>query len=400
MRSVGLRARIALSMVGLALLGVTVLGLLVHTRVAGAQLHEARAALDRRLVETVHADLQGQATELSDAGLPAPLRAEVVKGGSRLTYLDGSTLWAATKVGDRVVALSRPYAPERAALADLDQALIWSGVVAAALASLAGFAIATGLSRRIRRAAGTATRVAAGDLAARVGRSGRDEVALLGRALDRMADSLQARLEAERRVTADIAHELRTPVTGLVTAAELLPPGRPSELVRDRVAVLRRLVEDVIEVARLDTATESADVSEFRLGVLARRVAGDGPGEVRVIEDAVVATDRRRVERVLGNLLANARRHGAEPVEVVVEGARVTVRDHGRGFSPELLADGPQRFRTGARERGSGTGLGLTIALGQARVLGATLSLSNAEDGGALATLDLSASAVSADELQ
>lgn len=62
---------------------------------------------------------------------------------------------------------------------------------------------------------------------------------------------------------------------------------------------------------------------------------------------------------------------------VTVDGTAVVVRDHGPGFSPELLAHGPQRFRTEAAERGHGHGLGLTIALGQAHVIGAHLAPAN-----------------------
>jgi C4-dicarboxylate-specific signal transduction histidine kinase len=67
----------------------------------------------------------------------------------------------------------------------------------------------------------------------------------------------------------------------------------------------------------------------------------------------------------------------------------VTVRDHGPGFPRELLAEGPQRFRTGASERGRGHGLGLTIALGQAQVIGASLAFADAPGGGAVVTLRL-----------
>ncbi|CAM5249771.1 two-component sensor histidine kinase [Streptomyces avidinii] len=76
-------------------------------------------------------------------------------------------------------------------------------------------------------------------------------------------------------------------------------------------------------------------------------------------------------------------------MRVTVAGGTVVVRDHGPGFPADLLLDGPRRFRTGATERGTGHGLGLTIALGQARVLGAELLLDNAPDGGAVATLRL-----------
>lgn len=109
-------------------------------------------------------------------------------------------------------------------------------------------------------------------------------------------------------------------------------------------------------------------------------VAGGGP-PVRV------ETDKRRLERVLGNLVSNAHRHGRPPVVLTVDGPVVTVRDHGDGFPEYLTADGPQRFRT---EGGSkGHGLGLTIATGQARVMGAELVFENAPDGGAVARLSL-----------
>ncbi len=197
-----------------------------------------------------------------------------------------------------------------------------------------------------------------------------------------MSDALQQRIEAERRVTADIAHELRTPVTGLLTAAELLPPGRPSELVRDRAQALRTLVEDVLEVARLDGYAERAELQDVALGeFVARRVrALSQDVTVDIVRDADVTTDPRRLERILGNLIANAARHGKPPIEVTVEGRVVRVRDHGPGFPKDLLLHGPRRFHTGATERGRGHGLGLTIAAGQARVLGARLTFRNANE--------------------
>jgi signal transduction histidine kinase len=89
------------------------------------------------------------------------------------------------------------------------------------------------------------------------------------------------------------------------------------------------------------------------------------------------------------NLLQNATRHGAPPVEVEVDGRVVRIRDHGPGFPDDLLAEGPSRFRTASTDRGGGHGLGLTIALAQAKVLGATLTLANASDGGALVIVEL-----------
>lgn len=149
---------------------------------------------------------------------------------------------------------------------------------------------------------------------------------------------------------------------------------------------MRTLVEDVLEVSRLDTAAERAELQDIALGeFVTRRVRTLGPEvEVRVLYDADVATDPRRLERVLGNLLANAAKHGRPPVQVTVEGRVIRVRDHGPGFPEALLADGPSRFRTGSADRaGRGHGLGLTIAAGQARVLGARLTFRNVRTPGA-----------------
>lgn len=392
----GLRVKLSLVIAGMSVFVAAVLGLLVHTRTAAVTLDAARRALDAELTTTLLRHQEGQDTPLGTGPLPAPL-AEAVGRGTRATYLaDGTVLWAATVAGGEVLWLRRSYAPENAQLARLDWILLRSGSAAAVLASGVGFAVAGGLSRRIRTVARTATRITEGDLSARVGARGRDEVAAVGAALDKMADTLRARLEAERRVTADIAHELRTPVTGLVTAAGLLPPGRPAELVRDSAATLRRLIEDVLEVARLDSSAETPVREARPAGVLARRaVAASGvPGvEVVVAGDAEVETDPRRVERILANLVTNAARHGTPPILVTVEGAVVTVRDHGPGFPEEMLAIlreyGPQRFGVGSAARGVGVGLGLTIAAGQARALDADLTFGNASDGGAVVRLDL-----------
>lgn len=159
---------------------------------------------------------------------------------------------------------------------------------------------------------------------------------------------------------------------------------------------MRTLVEDVLEVATLDGASERAELQELQLGeFVSRRVRLLDPEiTVRVVHESWVSTDPRRLERILGNLLGNAAKHGAAPVEVTVEGRVVRVRDHGPGFPETLLREGPSRFRTGSSDRsGRGHGLGLTIAAGQARVLGARLTFRNAgpagrgDTGGAVAVL-------------
>ncbi|MGW5656575.1 ATP-binding protein [Streptomyces humi] len=380
------------------------LGVLVHVSVTGQTVAQARDQALSRLAEAT-GDFEAGDTLVPEArvdprGLPSTLRALALAGqrGTMVSEDDGRPLmWAAGPADrDRVLAVAVDYSQQARTIAALDRSILWSSALAIGATLLVGAFAVTRVTRRLHGTAQVARRISAGDLDARVDdprtkdpTRPQDEVAAVAAALDGMAASLQSKLLSEQRFTADVAHELRTPLTGLHAAAELLPPGRPTELVRDRVAALRTLTEDLLEISRLDTGRERLETDAEALGALAERVVQASGTEtgVKVVRDVWVETDRRRLERVLGNLVANAHRHGRGPVVLTVEGKEVTVRDHGDGFPEYLVAHGPQRFRTEGDSKGHG--LGLTIAAGQAEVLGARLTFANATDGGAVATLTL-----------
>ncbi|WP_329140965.1 HAMP domain-containing histidine kinase [Streptomyces sp. NBC_01476] len=396
-----MRWKISAAIAVVSALVALALSLVVHNAARLSMINSSRDVQDERVQSALRIyEATGRLVfyaQLDDAGLPKELKAYAAKG-QRATYVadtrsSAPTVWAATPVsGGHVLSLKSTFTDRYSVLNDLDQALVAGSLSVVVGGTALGVLIGGRMSRRLRLAATAARKVADGNTQVRVreaigGRRVRDETDELARAVDAMADALQLRLEAERRVTADIAHELRTPVTGLVTAAELLPPGRPAELVRDRVHALRTLVEDVLEVARLEGAAEHAELQSIGLGdFVTRRVRNLAPDAwVTIDEDAVVRTDPRRLERILGNLLVNATRHGRPRIEVVVDGPVLRVRDHGPGFPADLLREGPSRFRTGTPSRSApGHGLGLTIATAQSRVLGARLTFRNApaEDGG------------------
>ncbi|WP_407699669.1 two-component system sensor histidine kinase CseC [Streptomyces ferrugineus] len=397
----GLRWKLSAAIALVGALVAIVLSLVVHNQARVSMLDSARDLADERIQIAQRSYEQSKRLNfpnlaIDDPELPAALRTKVEEG-RRATYVTDSPsgapdIWAAVPLNDGHVLSLRTGWTDRSEhiLNRLDQAMVIGSIAVVLGGSALGVLIGGQLSRRLRKAAAAANQVAGGERDVRVrdaiGGVVRDETDDLASAVDAMADALQQRLEAERRVTADIAHELRTPVTGLLTAAELLPPGRPTELVLDRAKAMRTLVEDVLEVARLDGASERAELQDIVLGeFVGRRVAAKDPGiEVRVVHESEVTTDPRRLERVLFNLLANAARHGRPPIQVTVEGRVIRVRDHGPGFPEELLADGPSRFRTGSSDRaGHGHGLGLTIAAGQARVLGARLTFRNVRPAGA-----------------
>jgi signal transduction histidine kinase len=397
----GLRWKLSAAIALVGTLVAIALSLVVHNAARVSTLDNARDLADERVqIAQRNYELSGRpnfpSVKIDDPRLPSALR-EKVQEGRRATYVTDRPsgvpdIWAAVPLKDGHVMSLHTGFTDRSTdiLKDLDQALVIGSIAAVLGGSALGVLIGGQLSRRLRKAAAAANQVAKGETDVRVrdaiGGVVRDETDDLARAVDAMTDALQQRLEAERRVTADIAHELRTPVTGLLTAAELLPPGRPTELVLDRAKAMRTLVEDVLEVARLDGASERAELQDLMLGefVSRRVIAKDPDAVVHVVHESEVTTDPRRLERVLFNLLANAARHGKPPIEVSVEGRVIRVRDHGPGFPEELLAEGPSRFRTGSKDRaGHGHGLGLTIAAGQARVLGARLTFRNVRPAGA-----------------
>ncbi|QER87358.1 sensor histidine kinase [Streptomyces tendae] len=389
---------ILLVSVACATMALTV-GVLVHESTLARSMHEgALRAADQLHRAEQDARRTGQAPPLATPGeLPESLLRQVERHGSGTLYEDGPpapAYWAAERKDGQLYALKTDMTADLLTRQALDRHL-WKYSLVTLAVVIPATALATELpARRLRRVARTARRITAGDLEARtgMGRRGGDEITGIAATVDSMADSLRERIVSEQRFTADVAHELRTPLMGLVTSAGLLPEGEATELVRDRVRVLRDLVEDLLEISRLDAGVEHVQPRRVALADLVEEsVARTGlPATVTATGAPAAETDPRRLDRIVTNLVVNAHRHGAGPVEITVSGLTVTVRDHGPGFPADLLAHGPQRFRTGAEQRGRGHGLGLTIARGQAKVIGARLDLRNHPvDGGAVAELHL-----------
>ncbi|WP_445270187.1 ATP-binding protein [Streptomyces sp. DSM 41634] len=415
-----LRWKIAALAAATAFLVVAAVAVLVHVWTA----QDIRSRAEAQAFNTVYSAMATyrrtgtliDGAELDPAELPAALRrpADGVRHVAHDGHVEGNvgpSVWAAQRTGgpdSPVLAVRVNMSSELHELQRLDVSMALASLVALVAAVPLAVYGAGLLARRLRRVSETAGRISAGDLDARTGPTGGgDEVADIAATVDLMADSLSRRLRTERQFTADVAHELRTPVGGLLAAADLLPRGETEDLLRARVRDLRGLVEDLLEISRLDAGAERPVRDRVPLGaVVSEAVARTGlDTEVTVgvadLQGADAArtgeagesveTDPRRLERIVGNLVVNAHRHGDTPVRVTVEGRTVVVRDHGPGFPRDLLLDGPRRFHTGGTGRGSGHGLGLTIALGQARLLGAELRFENAPGGGAVATLRLPA---------
>ncbi|WP_261992160.1 ATP-binding protein [Streptomyces sp. MS191] len=263
---------------------------------------------------------------------------------------------------------------------------------------------------------GRATRqLAAGDLSTRVPVKGRDELAELAESFNHTADSLQASVaelrtqeERARRFVADVSHELRTPLAAMTMMATVLdedadhmPPdsATAARAVSAETAQLTRLVQDLIEISRFDAKAARLNLTETDLGealraTLARRGWTDGI-RTDLAEGVRAPVDRRRIDVVVANLVGNALRHGAPPVDLVLRATEdeivVEVSDRGPGIPPESLPRVFDRFHKSdtARTRSEGSGLGTAIAQENARLHDGFIEAANRPDGGAVFTLRL-----------
>lgn len=291
--------------------------------------------------------------------------------------------------------------------------LALGGAALVVVAFLAARRVARGVLAPVQAASLAAERIAAGDLSARIAAPTHDEFGAMAATFDRMAAALERSQEQNRRFVADVAHELRTPLTALVAEASIvgahlddLPPEsrRAAELLVADVRRLRTLVEELMELSRFDAGAEQValvDVDVRRLidAVVAARLPGavvDAPAGGPL----VVGSDPRRLERVIGNLLDNAREHaGGTGVRVSVErdhqGLSIAVADRGPGVPADRQDRIFQRFsKLDPSRRGGSSGLGLAIAAEHAALLGGSLRASARDGGGLIMTLRLPADPV------
>ncbi|MDQ6693946.1 MAG: ATP-binding protein [Chloroflexota bacterium] len=261
-------------------------------------------------------------------------------------------------------------------------------VVAAVLLGLAAI-FSQRISRPISRLTAAARTMASGDLSVRVSGYGVREINELSEAFNSMAGSLAAADGQRRQLTADVAHELRTPLSIIKGRLEGMQDGvysaTPDQitLLLDETALLERMIEDLRILAQADAGQLPLYMEQVRpeelLNVVARHFApqaADAQVTIRVTAEEGLPdlhADPQRLQQVLGNLLSNALRHtpvgGAITLRAVREpGANhlvtISVQDTGSGIAPADLTHIFERFWKAdrARSRSGGAGLGLAIA--------------------------------------
>jgi two-component system sensor histidine kinase MtrB len=290
--------------------------------------------------------------------------------------------------------------------------LVVVGVVTALGAAVVGRSAARRVVRPLDDVAGAAAAIAAGRLDTRLPPTDDPDLAGIVGSFNAMVDAVESRIDRETRFTADVSHELRSPLTTLVTGVELLSARRDElpersqralDLVRGELDRFRRTLDDLLELARLDAGDAAdaglradTDVDAFLRHVVresGRDVpvdAADGAGPAGAGGTAAtVNVDRRQVERALLNLLENADRYGggATVVGWWPQGDHVVVHvdDAGPGVPPEDRERIFARFARGDASRGStrGTGLGLSLVAETAQRHGGAAWCEESPAGGA-----------------
>ncbi|MGY1822003.1 sensor histidine kinase [Geodermatophilus sp. SYSU D00079] len=347
--------------------------------------------------------------------VPAELRA-IVADGSAGTVRVETSAGPALLVGVPVAAAGVEFY-ELSPLTELQMVL---GTLAAVLgagalaATAAGAAFGGWASRRalqpLEQVAGAATRIAGGDLDTRLAPTDDPDLLAIVAGFNSMVDALAARIERDARFVGDVSHELRSPLTGVLTSVEVLAARRAElspradqalALVEGELERFRRMLDDLLELARIDGAPPSDRAVPVSMTALVREVlatSGRDPGLLAgdPEEQTVVTGDKGGLERAVRNLLDNADRHAGGAVAVTVQRREdavvVDVDDAGPGIPAEDRERVFERFARGlraARRSLPGAGLGLAIVAEIAARHGGAAWCSPSPAGGARFTLSL-----------
>lgn len=285
---------------------------------------------------------------------------------------------------------------------------VGTGVVTL-IGAAVGFTSSRRLFRPLRQVASAASELASGGLDARLRPESDPDLDRLVRSFNGMADALQARIEREARFASDVSHELRSPITALTAAVEVLDKRRDEVPERARQALdvvvnqVRRfdsMVLDLLEISRFDAGVAELNTEPVVLGdFLPRVTAANGFASVPVVvrkpwTDVPVHLDKRRVERAVANLLTNAEHHGGGPLRVLVDGnarrVRIAVEDAGPGVDETDKALIFERFARGRDARSRiGTGLGLALVREHVGLHGGRTWVDDREGGGARFVIEL-----------
>jgi two-component system sensor histidine kinase BaeS len=289
-------------------------------------------------------------------------------------------LYAARRSGDEALVLLRSAESVAADWTPFLLGLAAAGLVGGALAAVVALLLARAVARPVSRVADASRRLAAGEEPDPLPAAGSDEVRALAESFNHLSRELARAQDAERAFLLSVSHELKTPLTAIRGHAEALADGvmdseRASDVIEREARRLERLIQDVLELARLRRRSFSVRRSVVDLSEVAREAAERHEAQARaygvsidlVLGDGAEAdADPDRTLQAVSNLVENALRCSprGSSVRIVAGRGRLDVVDDGPGIAVEDLAHAFERFYLYERygsERPVGTGLGLAI---------------------------------------
>jgi len=300
-----------------------------------------------------------------------------------------------------------PLDAEQHSIASMQRTLLLVGIAVVFLLAAIAWLVTRWVVIPVRLAAQGARRLSTGALNERMEVRGNDELAALATSFNEMAASLQEKLaeledlsQVQRQFVSDVSHELRTPMTTIRMASDVLfgakaeldpAAARAAELLGSQIERFESLLTDLLEISRYDAKAATLEAEPVDIAAIVRQSAdvaqqlAERRGtkiEFRLpAEPCIAEVDRRRVERILRNLLLNAVEHGEDKDTVVTVASdsaavAVSVRDFGVGLEPgeeQLVFDRFWRADPARARTSGGTGLGLSIALEDAHLHGGWL---------------------------
>jgi len=302
-----------------------------------------------------------------------------------------------------------PASTTESTLTALVTALALGGAGTLVLATLFGFSTSRRLLRPLGRVADAAEDIASGGLDTRLESESDPDLDRLASSFNDMADAVQTRIEREARFVSDVSHELRSPITALTAAVEVLDarrddiPERTQQALDVVVSQVRRfdsMVIDLLELSRLDAGATELQLERLVLADLIRRVAARfGSADVDMAIDSRlpsdVTLDKVRFERVVGNLIENAIHHGGGVVRIELDQpraglVRIAVEDGGPGVAQSERDRIFERYSRGSAARHRiGTGLGLALVREHAEAMGGATWVEDRQGGGARFVVEL-----------
>ena len=310
-------------------------------------------------------------------------------------------------------------------LRNVGLSLLFGGLITTLAGAVTGMLAAKRAIRPLGDAAQAAKAIAGGRLDTRLENTDDHDLQLLSTAFNDMAEALQNRVERDARFASDVSHELRSPLMTLAASVEVMQARRDDmpdraqaalDLLVGDVARFQGLVEDLLEISRFDAGAIRLHLEDLLVAEFVRQavaVSSMPTTKVTVTERAeglIMRGDRRRLARVVANLIDNARVHGGGEPAIIVSEAEgegeplahvwIAVEDHGPGIPQEERSLVFERFARGAvagrRSSSDGAGLGLALVDEHVRMHGGRVWVEDRSDGepGARFVLELPAEEV------